>query len=205
MPATTSAAPRRRDAAKTRRHLLDAALRRFAHDGYAVTTVREIADDAGVNVALINRYFQSKEGLFEACLEEAADELSRAAGTVSGPSRIPDAIRHVISAISEGRPNDVLLLLLRSSGDERTERMRVGLLRTYGENLAASSGDPGDDRLLVRAQLVLALTIGIATLRSATALDPLASATEQELAGPLREVVDTLLPNRHVTEENLDH
>lgn len=46
----------------------------------AATTVRDIADDAGVNVSLISRYFACKEGLFEACLTEAVDELGRVAG-----------------------------------------------------------------------------------------------------------------------------
>ncbi|GAA3163585.1 TetR family transcriptional regulator [Nonomuraea salmonea] len=76
---------RRRDAARTRQRLLDAALKRFAHDGYAATTVRDITDDAGVNVALVNRYFQSKEGLFEACLEAASEELRRIADHAPHP------------------------------------------------------------------------------------------------------------------------
>src|SRR5687768_16792368 len=68
--AETPVARPRRDAARTRRRLLEAARRRFARDGYATSTVRDIADDAGVNVALISRYFTSKEGLFEACLTD---------------------------------------------------------------------------------------------------------------------------------------
>ncbi len=68
-----TAVPRRRDAAETRNLLLTAARSRFAANGYTATTVREIADDAGVNVSLISRYFSSKEGLFEACLLGAAD------------------------------------------------------------------------------------------------------------------------------------
>ncbi len=64
-----------RDAAATRRALVRAARRRFATDGYRATTVRQIAADAGVNVALINRYFESKEGLFEACMMRTSDEL----------------------------------------------------------------------------------------------------------------------------------
>ena len=66
---------RARDAVNTRRLLLEAARRRFAHDGYGATTSRDIAADAGVNVALINRYFVSKEGLFEACLARTVQEL----------------------------------------------------------------------------------------------------------------------------------
>ena len=66
---------RRRDAGRTRRRLLDAARERFAADGFSSTTVRQVADDAGVDVALIKRYFGSKEGLFEACLAAAVDDL----------------------------------------------------------------------------------------------------------------------------------
>ncbi|MEV4472208.1 TetR family transcriptional regulator [Nonomuraea salmonea] len=185
---------RRRDAARTRQRLLDAALKRFAHDGYAATTVRDITDDAGVNVALVNRYFQSKEGLFEACLEAASEELRR----IADHAPIPDAIRHVITATGEGRLTDVLLLLLRTSGDERTERMRVGLLRSTSEDLAAAAGwrpdAPEGEQLMLRAQLVLALSVGVATLRVSTGLRPLATASDEDLAGPLRKAVDALLP-----------
>src|SRR5690348_5267904 len=88
----TSASPtRRRDAARTRQALLEAARHRFAGDGYAATTVRDIADDAGVNVALISRYFQSKEGLFEACLTSAVDDMKRAAGTAT-LAEVPERI-----------------------------------------------------------------------------------------------------------------
>src|SRR5690242_3532128 len=78
----TAPTRRRRDAAQTRAALLDAARCRFARDGYAATTVRDIADDAGVNVALISRYFSSKEGLFEQCLTSAIDELRQVTGDV---------------------------------------------------------------------------------------------------------------------------
>ena len=189
---------RHRDAAKTRQLLLAAARRRFAHDGYAATTVRDIAGEAGVNVALISRYFASKEGLFEACLAEAVDELRRAAGSVSSLRDLPDSIaRQVAEAGAEGRPDPVLPLLLRSSGDERAEQIRLGVLRAFGERLASAAGwhptDPDAEQVLLRAQLVLAASIGIAVLRSFPGLEPLASATEKDLVEPLRDLVDALL------------
>ena len=64
-----------RDSAATQRALVRAGRRRFATDGYRATTVRQIAADAGVNVALINRYFESKEGLFAACMQRTSNEL----------------------------------------------------------------------------------------------------------------------------------
>jgi AcrR family transcriptional regulator len=189
----TTAPPRRRDAAKTRQLLLDAASRRFTQDGYAATTVRDIADDAGVNVALISRYFTSKEGLFEACLTTAVDEIRQTTGDVP-LEQIPEAIANQTAALTaDGVPNR-LVLLLRTSGDSRIDEIRLRMLGSSAERLAAAAGwRPGDDQLLMRAQVVLAATIGIAMLRSSLPMQPLASATEEDLVGPLRDLVRALL------------
>ena len=64
---------RRRDAAATREAILAAATRRFATQGYERAGVREIAADAGVTAALVNRYFGSKEGLFAEVIRRALD------------------------------------------------------------------------------------------------------------------------------------
>jgi AcrR family transcriptional regulator len=53
----------------TRERLLLAALRLFAHQGYAKTSTRELAEAASVNVAAISYYFGDKAGLYRAvCL-----------------------------------------------------------------------------------------------------------------------------------------
>ncbi|MEO9211208.1 MAG: TetR family transcriptional regulator, partial [Ginsengibacter sp.] len=49
--------------------ILKSALKLFSSNGYEGTGVRAIAKDANVNVAMINYYFQSKEGLFEKMVE----------------------------------------------------------------------------------------------------------------------------------------
>lgn len=66
-------APRTRDAARTRGTILASAQAAFATKGYAQAGVREIAATAGVDPALVRRYFGSKEGLFEAVLGETLD------------------------------------------------------------------------------------------------------------------------------------
>src|SRR4051812_44054340 len=140
----TAAAPtatpgRRRDAAKTRALLLDTARRRFARDGYSSTTLRDIADEAGVNVALIGRYFESKEGLFEACLTAAVDEIKRETGDAS-LAEVHLIIADQAARIGSENPPSQLMLLLRSSGDERADEIRRGVLRTSAERLAAAAG-----------------------------------------------------------------
>ena len=59
----------------TKGKILDAAFRRLATEGYAALSVREIAKDAGVNHALINYHFRSKDQLVIAVLDEANRRL----------------------------------------------------------------------------------------------------------------------------------
>ena len=51
------------DPTQTRERILDATFRRLVCEGYAALSVREIAKDAGVNHALINYHFRSKDQL----------------------------------------------------------------------------------------------------------------------------------------------
>jgi AcrR family transcriptional regulator len=188
--------PRRRNAAQTRQLLLEVARTRFARDGYATTTVREIADDAGVNVSLINRYFTSKEGLFEACLATAVNDVRRDADGISRDD-VAAAIARRIAGSNDERMHEALLLLLRSSGDERVDDIRRNVLRSVSERLAAATSGQqefsDDDPLLLRAQIVIAATLGLVLLRSSVAL-PISAVTEQDLMEPLSDLVNAMLP-----------
>lgn len=64
---------RQRDADRTRAAILAAARTLFATRGFTNTGVREVAELAGVNSALVGRYFGSKQGLFRATLEQVLD------------------------------------------------------------------------------------------------------------------------------------
>jgi len=55
--------------------IIESALRLFSTKGFEGTSVRDIATDAGVNVAMINYYFGSKEKLFEKVVEYRASFL----------------------------------------------------------------------------------------------------------------------------------
>jgi AcrR family transcriptional regulator len=63
------------DLGETKAKILDAAFRRLAKEGYAALSMREIAKDAGVNHALINYHFRSKDQLVIAVLDEANRQL----------------------------------------------------------------------------------------------------------------------------------
>jgi AcrR family transcriptional regulator len=63
------------DLGETKAKILDAAFRRLANEGYAALSLREIAKVAGVNHALINYHFRSKDELVIAVLDAANREL----------------------------------------------------------------------------------------------------------------------------------
>jgi AcrR family transcriptional regulator len=64
-------APRKRDAEATSAAILKAAKHHFAKSGYDGAFLKDIAADASVDAALINRYFGGKEGLFQAALKDS--------------------------------------------------------------------------------------------------------------------------------------
>jgi AcrR family transcriptional regulator len=162
--------------------------------------VRDIADDAGVNVALINRYFTSKEGLFEACLATAVNEIRRDSDMLSYNEIATSIARQIVGSADGPRVHEALMLILRSSGDERVDGIRRNLLRSLSERLAATaygSSDPVyDEQLVLRAQIVIAASLGLILLRSFAAVPPLAAATEEDLAYPLADLIQAMLPAR---------
>jgi AcrR family transcriptional regulator len=71
LPRDQAAPPRRRDAAATRAAILEAAKSQFARLGYDRAALRDIAAEAGADVALIKRYFGGKEALFTEALKDS--------------------------------------------------------------------------------------------------------------------------------------
>ncbi|WP_259068066.1 TetR/AcrR family transcriptional regulator [Mucilaginibacter sp. X4EP1] len=59
----------------TEQKIKEAAQRVFIRKGYAAATTREIADEAGINNALLNYYFRTKEKLFDIVMQEQVATL----------------------------------------------------------------------------------------------------------------------------------
>lgn len=83
MDVQTNAAKRKRGRPKRENApdpaaVLTAALGRFARNGFHATNLRDIAADAGVDVALVARQFGSKLGLWKAVVDEIAVRMADA-------------------------------------------------------------------------------------------------------------------------------
>lgn len=153
---------RRRNSNATRSAILEAATRRFACRGYKHSGVREIAADAGVTAALVNRYFGSKEGLFSEVMERAFDP----GGLLEGPlPTIATSLARFLVYGNEDDPDEgktSLLLLLRSATEPlAVELLRTNLEREYLKPLAERIGGPDAE---ARAGMILAQLTGFAIL-----------------------------------------
>lgn len=150
-------------AAATRAALLAAARELFAAQGFDRTTVRGIAERAGVNQALLFRYFGSKDALFAAALSEQAHAL---AAEAPPEDLLATTLRRIMQPTGGPGDADLLLALLRSPGESRaTNALRDALAGPYRAALATLSTDDGPDAVL-RAELLLAWLLGIAFARS---------------------------------------
>lgn len=63
------------NAANTKSKILNTALVLFSTKGYAATSVRDIATQAGANVSAVNYHFESKQGLYAAVIRDSKHSL----------------------------------------------------------------------------------------------------------------------------------
>ncbi|ANZ20325.1 TetR family transcriptional regulator [Streptomyces noursei] len=182
------AGEQRRDAQGTRRLLLDAASELFAERGYERATVRDIAARAGVNQALLFRYFGSKKALFGEVMARGGQEQLRS----TPAERLFDVALRGMLAEGRGPGADRSLeVCLRSIGgsDEIAEALR-GLGDEYAEVLATLSR--AEDGAL-RGDLALSWLLGIGLMRVVVGKEPLASADPNTVSRLVGEALGTLL------------
>lgn len=59
----------------TEEKIIAAARKLFTQKGFSATKTRDIAEEAGINLALLNYYFRSKQNLFQIIIEEKFNQL----------------------------------------------------------------------------------------------------------------------------------
>jgi AcrR family transcriptional regulator len=152
-----------------------AARRLFSERGYAGTPVRDIAAEAGVDAALVIRYFGSKELLFIETMKVEIDPVAMLDGPIEtlGESFIDFVLR------SGEQTRSIFLALLRASDTDGINlQLRSVHEAQFVEPLRARlSGDDAD----VRAHLAAALVGGMLYSLWVVGDEYLAAADHQEL------------------------
>jgi AcrR family transcriptional regulator len=155
--------PRRSDA--TKEAIRTAARERFAVDGYERATIRAIAADAGIDPAMVMRYFGNKEKLFA-----AAAEFDLRLPDLTDTPREEIGRRIASHMLARWDGDETLMALLRAAvtNPAAADRMREIFATQLGP--AVQSIAPGD--VATRAGLVATQVLGLALTRYVLRLPP---------------------------------
>jgi AcrR family transcriptional regulator len=176
-------AGRWRTGQQNRQRVIDAARDRFMRDGYDKATVRAIAADAGVDVAMVYYFFGSKEGLFTASALTGPEHPLHQLATLldEGPDHIgPRLVRRFVEHWDHGGVFEPLLTLWRSAAIQPLARkvLHESLAGPIAKRVAAEFGVADAE---LRVELVASHLAGLAFARYQLRLEPIASAAVEDL------------------------
>jgi AcrR family transcriptional regulator len=118
--------------ATTEEKIKNAARVVFLKKGYAATRTRDIAEEAGINLALLNYYFRSKEKLFDIIMMEIIKKFLSSIGSVFNDEKttiedkIETLVHHYIDLLTQ-HPDIPLFILseLRAKPNELVSKMGI--------------------------------------------------------------------------------
>ena len=171
-------AGRRPGNSSARADILAAAGRAFAERGYARATIRGVAQEAGVDPALVHHYFGNKRQLFIEAMALPANPADLIEGLLS-EGDLGDLgermIRTMLSVWDDEERRAPVIALFRSamSDDQAAAMIReFATIEILGRIVKVADGD----RQNLRMNLLATQVFGLLSLRYIIKLEPLASA-----------------------------
>lgn len=165
----------------SRAEILAAARALFAERGFRATTTRQVAERAGVDVALIHHFFGTKAGLFEAAIDLQRIGGQVEAALVAPPGGDPaEAVARLYLERLFAHEIETFSAVLRtvlSGGDELPWVRGLFEERVLGIARRALGGPQAG----LRAEIVAAQMIGLLVLRYLVRVEPIASASTEDL------------------------
>lgn len=182
---------RTKNAAATRAALLVAARNRFLNGSYSDVGLRDVASDAGVDVAMVARYFGSKEELFREVIRgDHSGWLDPDLKAEQLPAFLAKLVVHG-GEPDERENSDRLIIMLRSSSSPATAALvRAAFEEDVLEPMAALL--PGENAH-VRASLALTILSGFKVLRTVMTVQPLHECQQVDLEGHLKDLLQRAL------------
>ncbi|MGN6245932.1 MAG: TetR/AcrR family transcriptional regulator [Motilibacteraceae bacterium] len=185
---------RRSGSSDTRSEILAAAREEFASRGYDGASVRGIARAAGVDPALVHHYFGGKEQVFVAAMQLPLDPSQVLPRIVDGdPARLGERLARVfLAAWSDpaGRAPFVAMVGAAMTNEQAATMLREFVTRALLGRVVEASGAP---RAELRHSLAGAQLVGTALLRYVVRVEPLASASEEDVVAALGPVLQRYL------------
>lgn len=150
----------------TEQQIIEAARKIFMHRGLSGARMQDIADEAGINKAMLHYYYRSKEKLFEIVFLEAIEQLlTNVNSELAIPMPVEDKIETVINFyISNLMENPYLPLFVLNEIQQNPDRLVQRFIHTplfpnikifLGELMAAMT--EGRFRKVDPAQLMISI------------------------------------------------
>lgn len=169
-------------AGDSRAEILAAARALFAAHGFRGATTRQIAQRAGVDVALLHHFFGSKAELFEAAVAfprigaEIAATLTAPDGDMDAAERVARLYLDRLFVDDIETFSAMLRTVVGNPTDVPAMRTTIhGMLQRVATQLGADAGTP------LGFELIGAQMIGVLVMRHLVGLEPMASASTDEL------------------------
>jgi AcrR family transcriptional regulator len=181
-----SRAGRRPGQSGTREAIADAARRRFAELGYDRTTIRGIAEEAGVDGALVVHFFGSKQRLFFSVMELPFEPEEVLPQILAGPRSQAGLrlARFAVNVLENPQSRNVLTGVLRAAASE-PEAARLARELVAERVVAAFSKSLTADQPELRGNLVSSQVVGLIMARYVLRVEPLASLDAEELVAAI--------------------
>lgn len=184
---------------KTKDRILRVALQQFSNLPYEQVTTRSIAAEAGIDAAMIHRYFGSKEGLFASIVESGIriETLSRQIAQIPLEHLGEAIIRYGIQLWSSPQSKSLMALLRRTIAENPNAIYRVLFPRF--EEIILQKSRFSLEEIRVRVGLCFSQMFGfilarylievesIAELNTEQAVQILAPVLQNYLTGPLNQ------------------
>jgi AcrR family transcriptional regulator len=186
---------RRPGTSTTRQTILDAARIRFATDGFATTTIRRVAADAGVDPALVMQFFGSKNELFAAVMSISPAALTQFSTAFEGPDdSLGQRVVRAFLLVWEGsQDSEPLIAMLRAAvvNEQANAQLREFIESRLIDGMAARP--VASDDAALRAGLASSMLVGLVIGRRIVGVPIVAGAGVETVIALVGPAIQSLL------------
>lgn len=188
---------RRPGVSTTRQAILDAARARFAGDGFAATTIRQVAADAEVDASLVMQFFRTKDQLFAEVMSISPDTLARLSAAFEGPDdSLGERVVRAFLDIWEGNPQESEPLVAMLRGAIVNEQARTQLREFIQARLLDGARSRAIDNAVLRAGLASSMLVGLIVGRRIVGVPALANADRDKLIALAAPAIQSVLTSK---------
>lgn len=185
---------RRPGTGSTRQAVLEAARARFATDGFAATTIRVVAADAGVDPSQVMQFYRSKDELFAAVMAIPPSALEKFSTAFEGPDEhLGERVVRASLMAWEGMPEESEPLMAMLRGAIVNDKASAQLRDFLQSRLQHGTSGRHDPDAALRAGLASTMIVGVVTGRRIIGVPTLAEADTDQLVAILGPAIQVIL------------